>query len=99
MARIQAALRRREAPERIEPSKPYVLGELTIDYAQRLVTVAGRPVQLTATEYDLLAELSVHAGRVLTHNHLLQRVMAPDHPRRRTRDPHPLEETAPQAGR
>ena len=74
VARIQAALRRREAPERIEPSKPYVLAELTIDYAQRLVTVAGRPVQLTATEYDLLAELSAHAGRVLTHNHLLQRV-------------------------
>ena len=45
-------------------------GELTIDHAQRLVTVAGRPVQLTATEYNLLAELSVHAGRVVPYDDL-----------------------------
>ena len=38
------------------------------------MTVAGRPVRLTATEYKLLYELSVNAGRVLTHHHLLQRV-------------------------
>ena len=38
------------------------------------MTVAGRPVRLTATEYKLLFELSVHAGRVLTHDHLLARV-------------------------
>ena len=74
VARIQAALRRRLPPVRVEPAEPYVLGDLTIDYAERLVTVAGRPVQLTATEYALLFELSVHAGRVLTHDRLLQRV-------------------------
>ena len=74
LARIQAALRRRATPERMDPSEPYVRGELTIDYAGRRVTVAGQPVQLTATEYNLLAELSVHAGRVLTYEHLLRRV-------------------------
>ena len=74
VARIQAALRRRATPERMEPSEPYVRGELTIDYAGRRVTVAGQPVQLTATEYNLLAELSVNAGRVLTYEHLLRRV-------------------------
>ena len=74
LARIQAALRRRATPERMEPSEPYVRGELTIDYAGRRVTVAGQPVQLTATEYNLLAELSVNAGRVLTYEHLLRRV-------------------------
>ena len=73
-ARVQAALRRREGPARTTPTEPYVRGELTIDYAQRLVSVAGRPVRLTAIEYDLLRELSIHAGRVLTHQHLLQRV-------------------------
>ena len=73
-ARIQAALRRRAAPERVEPTEPYVLGDLTIDYAERRVTVAGSPVQLTATEYELLFELSAHAGRVLTHDQLLHRV-------------------------
>ena len=38
------------------------------------MAVAGRPVRLTPTEYELLFELSVHAGRVLTHDQLLQRV-------------------------
>ena len=73
-ARIRAALRRRGAAARPEPTGPYVLGELTIDYAERRVSVAGRPVQLTAIEHQLLVELSVHAGLVLTHDHLLQRV-------------------------
>ncbi len=73
-ARVQAALRRRTGPARMAPSEPYVRGDLTIDYAQRLVSVAGNPVRLTAVEYDLLRELSIHAGRVLTHQHLLQRV-------------------------
>ena len=73
-ARIRAALRRREAAARPEPTGPYVLGELTIDYAGRRVSLAGRPVRLTAIEHQLLVELSVHAGLVLTHEHLLQRV-------------------------
>ena len=69
VARIQAALRRRA-----EPLEPYRLGELAIHYEERRVTLAGRPVQLTATEYELLCKLSVNAGRVLTHDYLLQRV-------------------------
>ena len=74
VARIKAALRKREAPEWAEPSEPYVLGELTIDYAERRVTLGGRPVHLTAIEYGLLFELSANAGRVLTYDRLLQRV-------------------------
>ena len=74
VARIKAALRKREAPEWAEPSEPYVLGDLTIDYAERRVTLAGRPVQLTAIEYGLLFELSANAGRVMTYDRLLQRV-------------------------
>ena len=74
VARIKAALRKREAPEWAEPSQPYVFGELTIDYAERRVTLAGRPVQLTAIEYGLLFELSANAGRVMTYDRLLQRV-------------------------
>ncbi len=70
-ARIKAALRRRVAAE---PSEPYVLGDLTIDYEQRRVTLAGRRVRLTPTEYGMLAELSANAGRVLTYQHLLERV-------------------------
>ena len=73
-ARIRAALRKRAAPGRAAPSDPYVLGDLTINYAERWVTLAGHLVQLTVSEYGVLYELSVNAGRVLTHDHLLQRV-------------------------
>ncbi len=74
VARIKAALRKREAPEWAEPSEPYVLEDLTLDYAERRVTLAGRLVQLTAIEYGLLFELSANAGRVMTYDRLLQRV-------------------------
>ena len=77
-ARIRAALRKRAAPELAQPSEPYVRGELTVDYPQRRVTVAGRPVELTDIEYRMLVELSANAGRALTHVHLLQRVWGPD---------------------
>ena len=77
-ARIRAALRKRAAPELAQPSEPYVRGDLTIDYPQRRVTVAGNPVNLTDIEYRMLVELSVNAGRALTHEHLLQRVWGPD---------------------
>ena len=70
-ARIGSAFRLREVSE---PSKPYVLGDLTIDYSARSVALAGRPVYLTATEYRMLAELSASAGRVLTYQHLLETV-------------------------
>ena len=74
VARIQAALRKRAAPDLNEQREPYRLGGLTIDYAERIVSVNDRPVQLTATEYKLLYELSVNAGRVMSHDQLLQRV-------------------------
>ena len=77
-ARIRAALRKRAAPELAEPARPYVRGELTVDYALRRVTVAGNPVALTIIEYRMLVELSANAGRPLTHEHLLQRVWGPD---------------------
>ncbi len=68
VARIRAALRRRADPI------PMVLGDLAIDYDRRRVSVAGRAVELTATEYDLLRVLSLNAGRVSTYDTLLRRV-------------------------
>ena len=70
-ARIRAALRKREASE---PSEPYVLGDLVVNYAEWRVTLAGRPARLIAKEYGMLTELSASAGRVLTYDHLLRRV-------------------------
>ena len=68
-ARVGAALRRQEGP-----SEPFRLGELAIHYGERRVTLAGRPVRLTATEYELLRVLSVNAGRVTTYDSLLRQV-------------------------
>ena len=70
-ARIRAALRRREVSQ---PLQPYVHGDLIIDHAARRVTLAGSPVPLVPLEYRLLAELAANAGRVLTYEHLLERV-------------------------
>ena len=70
-ARIRATLRKRATSE---PAEPYVLGDLVIDYAGRSVTLAGRPVELVAMEYKMLAELSANAGRVLTYQRLVERV-------------------------
>lgn len=73
-ARIRAALRRRPTTDPIKWSEPYRLGDLTIDFVERGVTVAGEPVELTPTEYRVLAELASSAGQVITHRQLLERV-------------------------
>ena len=72
-ARVKAALRRGTASRQASRG-PYVSGDLTVNYAERRVTVAGRPVRLTATEFRVLVELSTNAGAVLTHEELLERV-------------------------
>ncbi len=74
VARIGSALRKPGGRDEAGERKPYRLADVTIDYTQRRLTVSGCPVQLTPTEYGLLFELSVNAGRVLTHDQLLQRV-------------------------
>jgi DNA-binding response OmpR family regulator/signal transduction histidine kinase len=56
-------------------------GELTIDYAQHQVHVQGRHIQLSRTEYKLLCTLAQNAGRVLTHELLLERVWGAEYNR------------------
>ncbi len=51
--------------ELAEPARPYVRGELSVDYALRRVTLAGNPVALTATECRMLVEISAKAGLLL----------------------------------
>ena len=51
-----------------------MLGDLAIDYGRRRVSVAGIPVALTTTEYELLRVLALDAGRVVTYGTLLRRV-------------------------
>jgi two-component system, OmpR family, KDP operon response regulator KdpE len=74
LARIRAALRRVEQPS---DDPVLLLGDIRIDRAARRVTVAGAEVELTDTEYRILVVLAEHAGRVLTHEALLNRVWGP----------------------
>lgn len=75
LARIRAALRRRLQSEVEEPV--FRSGGLTVDLARRIVSVEGREVKLTPTEYALLRVLVTHAGKVVTHRQLLREVWGP----------------------
>jgi len=72
LARIRAVVRRQAA---VASGAAVVrAGDLTIDLERRLVTVAGKEVHLTPTEYELLRYLALHAGKLVTHTILLREV-------------------------
>ena len=77
VSRIRVVLRSQSIREGTRRQEPYMNGDLVVDYAGRRVTVSGHAVPLTATEFDLLSELSSNAGRVLSHDQLLERVWGP----------------------
>lgn len=78
VARVKAALRNHAIYEQIQSRQPFTLGDLSINYVERSVSVYGRTVELTPTEYKLLFELSTNAGRALTHEHLIRRIWGDD---------------------
>ena len=53
------------------------MGDLDIDLVHRMATLAGTPLQLTAKEFELLAYLARHAGKVCTHHMILKDVWGP----------------------
>jgi two-component system, OmpR family, KDP operon response regulator KdpE len=74
LARIRVAMRHATR----ETEDPVVTtGDLVVDVAHRVVTIGGREISLTPTEYMLLKTLAVHAGKVLIHRHLLRAVWGP----------------------
>ena len=76
-ARVRAVLRRARftiSEQTHAMRSTTTIGDLTIDYAQHLVTMAGREVPLTPIEYRLLAYLAQNAGRVVTQDLLLEHV-------------------------
>jgi two-component system KDP operon response regulator KdpE len=75
LARVRVALRHAMAGESVEPV--FEDDDLTIDLSARVVRLAGADVHLTPTEYDLLRELALNAGKVMTHQMLLSRVWGP----------------------
>jgi DNA-binding response OmpR family regulator len=80
VARIQAMLRRPRAPTPVAaPVRPVRrIGELVIDPAAREVQLAGKPVELTRLEFDLLEALSERPRVVLSRRQLLERVWGGD---------------------
>jgi DNA-binding response OmpR family regulator len=78
LARVRAVLRRFERAG--EEEETLVDGPITIDVPARRVLVDGNEVALTRKEFDLLAHLIRHRGRVLTRERLLERVWGYDYP-------------------
>ncbi|HZA53938.1 MAG TPA: response regulator transcription factor [Candidatus Udaeobacter sp.] len=75
LARLRAIQRRATSASE---APLFRAGSLEIDFNARAVTVKGREVKLTATEYALLKILAQHAGRVVTHKQLLRAVWGPN---------------------
>jgi DNA-binding response OmpR family regulator len=77
LARVRAVLRRSEftAREKAQGLRATIItGDLTVDYSQHLVTLAGHEIPLTPTEYRILAYLAQNAGRIVTQDLLLEHV-------------------------
>lgn len=79
LARVQAVLRRARWNQETEPRERLVRGPIVLDGERHEVTVNGEPVELTPTEFRLLAYLMQHAGKVLTHREILQHVWGPEY--------------------
>ncbi|HEX8600845.1 MAG TPA: response regulator transcription factor [Chloroflexia bacterium] len=89
LARLRALVRRAtitgvlgssEQPEAAPANAQHVqIGDLSLNYATREVCLRDKVLALTSTEYRLLEELVRHAGEVLTHRHLLERVWGPEY--------------------
>jgi phosphate regulon transcriptional regulator PhoB len=71
VARVRAVLRRARGAE---PGRALAVGSVSLDPARHVASVGGRPVELTPKEFDLLHALLEAAGRVLSREHLLNRV-------------------------
>ncbi len=79
IARVRSVLRRTSQTETVSAMPNFTCGDLAINFIERRVTVAGREVRLTPTEYNLLQELVLNAGKVFSHTILLGRIWGPEY--------------------
>ncbi len=77
LARLRVARRHAGRARGTPPAQVFEAGPIKIDFTRREVTVDGREVHLTPTEYKMLALLAQNAGRVLTHRQILKDVWGP----------------------
>jgi two-component system KDP operon response regulator KdpE len=79
LARARSVLRRLEMPQDSQPRLLYSDDYLTVDMAKRFVSVRGKPVRLTRTEYNLLIYLVQNAGWIRTFEQILENVWGPEY--------------------
>ena len=79
LARMRVWLRQTQRASDDAASSVLTVGDLRIDLVRRLCFVGEDEVRLTPTEYKLLALLMRHAGKVLTHEHVLREVWGPQY--------------------
>jgi two-component system, OmpR family, KDP operon response regulator KdpE len=77
LARMRVALRNAARGGSSQGETVFRTGDLAVDVAARRVSVGGREVHLTRTQYKLLTTLVKNAGKVVTHRHLLREVWGP----------------------
>ncbi len=78
-ARVRAVLRRSVSWDNQQPEPPFSCHELEIDFYKHRVTLTGKEINLTATEYRLLCYLVRNAERVLTPDQILESVWGDDY--------------------
>ena len=75
LARVRAALRiRHNVQVAAAPSSRFTVDDLVIDYDRRQVSVGERLIHLTQTEYNILAYLSQHTGKVMTYSTIIRSI-------------------------
>lgn len=79
LVRVRAVLKRSKFVQEIIQHPPLAVGDLTIDFAKRRVTVHGTEIKLSPTEYKLLTKLALNANRVVLHQDLLRDVWGPEY--------------------
>jgi two-component system KDP operon response regulator KdpE len=79
LARVRVALRHREVSDTPFEDAVYEVGDLRVDVARHEVELRATTVELTPKEFEFLAVLARHPGRVLTHRTILQEVWGPQY--------------------
>ncbi len=79
LARVQALLRRAEFPSTDRVTTRLVNGDMEMDLVLRRVTIGGKPIKLTPTEFRLLSCLMQRPGETVSHKELLTRVWGPEY--------------------
>lgn len=78
-ARVRAVLRRKGPRPENTPAEPVAFGDVIIDLHRRRTFLNEKPVALSRTEWRLLEQLALHAGRILVHEELLSKVWGPEY--------------------